>query len=145
MKPNGRKYALRVVLFAVCAVALFSGLAGAETVRGTFKLSVPAHWGTMVLAPGNYEFFVDTGSINRLVTVRSQETVWSGMILATSIDNAIGSSGSEMKLAWFDDAMYVKALYLNDAGIALEFTLPKPSVMKLAKSPPIARSASGSN
>ena len=143
MKPNGKKFAVRVVLSAVCAVALFSGLAGAETVRGTFKLSMPAHWGTMVLSPGEYEFVVDTGNVTRLVTVRSIESGRSGMVLAATIDasTSTDSSGSEMKLAKSDEVMYVKALYLNDEGVALEFTVPKPSMTKLAKSSPAAMAA----
>lgn len=143
MKPNGKKFAVRVVLFAVCAVGLFSGLAGAETVHGVFKLSAPAHWGAMVLPPGQYEFVVDTGSINRLVTVRSQETGRSGMILAVAVDKATESSGSEIKLTESDEAMYVKTLCLNDVGVALEFMVPKPSMTKVAKSSPA--SASGTN
>ena len=63
MKPNGKMFAVRVVLFVVCAVGLFSTVAEAGTVRGTFYLPVAAHWGTMVLSPGEYEFVVDTGSV----------------------------------------------------------------------------------
>jgi hypothetical protein len=143
MKPNGKKFVVRVLLFAVCALGVSSGLAGAETLRGTFKLTAPAYWGAMVLPAGQYEFVVDTGSIHRLVTVRSQETGWSGMILAVAMDKATDSSGSEIKLAKSDERMYVKRLCLKDAGVALEFTVPKPSRTKVAKSLPT--SAAGSN
>ena len=146
MKPNGKMFAVRVVLFVVCAVGLFSTVAEAGTVRGTFKLPVAAHWGTMALSPGEYEFVVDTGSVTRVVTVRSKDTGWSGMVHATAMDCTYSTAGSEMKLATYDKARYVKALYLYDAGVALEFAVPKPRMTKLAKSTlPVMSSASGTN
>ena len=145
MKPNGKMFAVRVVLFSVCAVGLFSGLAGAETVRGTFKLPVAAHWGKMELQPGEYEFVVDTASATRVVTVTSKATGWSGMILASAVDESRIPSGSEMTLAKSEDATYVKTLYLNDAGVALDFSPPK-TMTKLAKAEsPTMASASGTH
>jgi hypothetical protein len=146
MKPNGKMFAVRVVLFAVCAAGLFSGLAGAETVRGTFKLPTEAHWGRMVLAPGEYEFVVDTGSSTRILTVRSKDTGWTGMTLAAATYDVSGSSGASMTLARSGEGMYVQTLYLNDAGVALTFTAPKPAMTKLAKSTsPAMSAASGTN
>jgi len=155
MKPNGKMFAVRVVLFVVCAVGLFSTVAEAGTVRGTFYLPVAAHWGTMVLSAGEYEFVVDTGSATRVVTVRSKDTGWSGMVHATAMDCTystagsemkLSTAGSEMKLATYDKTRYVKALYLYDAGVALEFAVPKPRMTKLAKSTsPVMSSASGTN
>ena len=146
MKPNGKMFTVRVVLVVVCAVGLFSAFAGAETVRGTFKLPVQTHWGKMVLAPGEYEFVVDTGSATRMITVHSKNTGWTGMLLATALSDAAASSGSMMKLAKFEDGIYVKTLYLNDAGVSLEFTVPKARMTKFAKSTsPTMSSASGTN
>ncbi len=145
MKPNGKMFVVRVVLFVVCAVGLFSGLAGAETVRGTFKLPVAAHWGKMLLAPGEYEFVVDTASATRVVTITSKDTDWSGMVLASAVDDARTSSGSVMTLAKSQDTTYVKTVYLKDAGVALEFSMPK-GMAKLAKAAsPTVASASGTN
>ena len=143
MKPNGKMIAVRMVLFAVCAVCLLSDLSKAETVRGTFRLPVAAHWGKMELQPGEYEFVVDTTSATRVVTVTSKQTGRSSMILASAIDDDRMSSGSELKMAESDGVTYVKTLYLNDAGVALEFSAPK-AMTKLAKagSPSVA-SASG--
>ena len=145
MKPNGKMFVVRVVLFVVCAVGLFSGLAGAETVRGTFKLPVAAHWGKMLLAPGEYEFVVDTASATRVVKITSKDTGWSGMVLASAVDDARTSSASLMTLAKSEDTTYVKTVYLNDAGVALEFSMPK-AMAKLAKAAsPTVASASGTN
>ena len=143
MKPNGKMFAVRMVLFAVCAVCLLSNLSKAETVRGTFQLPVAAHWGKMVLAPGEYEFVVDTTSATRIVTVTSQSTGWTGMILASAVDERRMSSESELTMAGSDGVTYVKTLYLKDAGVALEFSVPK-AMTKLAKAAsPTVASASG--
>ena len=132
MKPNGKMFAVRMVFLAMCAVCLLSGLSNAETVRGTVKLPVTVHWGTMVLEPGDYEFVVDTAGATRVLTVTSKSTGRSGMILAAGVDDDRVSRVSEMTLANSDAARYVKKLYLNDAGVALEFSAPKV-IPKLAQ------------
>jgi hypothetical protein len=80
----------------------------------------------VVLEPGEYEFVVDTTSATRIVTVTSKSTGWSGMILASAIgDTRMSGASSSLTLANSDGAKYVKTLYLNDAGAALEFSVPK--------------------
>jgi hypothetical protein len=146
MKPNGKTFVVRAVLFVVCAVGLFSSLAGAQTVHGTFKLPVEAHWGMMVLAPGEYEFVVDTGSFTRMITVRSKDSGWSGMVLSESASDASSATGASLMLAKSEDGMYVRTLYLNDAGVALNFGAPKTRMTKLGKSAtPTMASASGTH
>ncbi len=144
MKPNGKMFVVRAVLFAVCAVFLLSNLSNAATMRGTFKLPAPAHWGKMVLAPGNYEFVVDTESATRMITIRSKDTGWSGMVMATGLSDAPAASGSTLTLAKYEDGEYVQTLYLKDAGVALNFQMPKSTMSKFAKSNSPS-SASGSN
>ena len=144
MKPNGKMFAVRAVLFAVCAVGLLSAFAGAETVRGTFKLPVEAHWGKMVLAPGEYEFVVDTESSTRMVTVRLKDSGWSGMALSEGLSDTSSAEGASLVLAKSEEGMYVRTLYLNDMGVALNFAVPKMRMTKLAKSTTVA-SASGTH
>lgn len=134
MKPNGKTFAVRAVLFAVCAVGLLSSVAGAETVRGTFKLPVEARWGRMVLGPGEYEFVVDTESLTRMITVRSKDSGWSGMVLSEGLSEVSSARGASLTLAKSEEGMYVQTLYLNDAGVALNFAVPKSRMTKLAKS-----------
>lgn len=145
MKPNGKTFVVRMMLFTMCAVCLLSDLSKAETVRGTFQLPVAARWGKMELQPGEYEFVVDTTSPTRIVTVISKSTGWSGMILASAVDEGRMSSESKLKMAGSDGVTYVKTLYLKDAGVALEFPVPKP-ITKLAKAGSrTVASASGTN
>jgi len=134
MKPNGKTFVVRAVLFVVCAVGLLSSFAGAETVHGTFKLPVEARWGTMVLLPGEYDFVVDTGSFTRVITVRSKDSGWSGMVMSECLSDASSATGASLTLAKSEEGMYVQTLYLNDAGVALKFAVPKSRMTKLAKS-----------
>jgi hypothetical protein len=146
MKPNGKTFVVRVMLFAVCTVFLLSDISNAESVHGTFKLPVEAHWGKMVLAPGDYEFSVDTSAASRVLVVRSKDTGWRGMILAGSIGDVDARSGSALKLVKGEDGMYVQTLYLNDARVALGFAMPKPVMTKIAKAAsPAMASASGTH
>ncbi len=145
MKPNGKMFAVRMILFAVCAVCLLSDLSNAEIVRGTFKLPVTAQWGGMVLTPGEYDFVVDTTSSDRMITVRSEQTGKAGMILANAVSQGGASSGSALKLATSESGTYVQMLYLNDAGIALQFNMPKPMVKLAKSSSPGVTSASGTH
>lgn len=134
MKPNGTYFVVRRVLFLLCAVGLLAGFGSAETMRGRFKLPVEAHWGMMVLAPGEYEFTTDTGT--RIVTVRSGDTGWSGMILSVSASDMHGQSGSGIALAPSENGVYVQALYLGDLGVSLNFEMPKSGKLtRLVKSP----------
>ena len=145
MKPNGKMFVVRALLFAVCAVFLLSNLSNAATMRGTFKLPAEAHWGKMVLAPGDYEFVVDTDSASRMITIRSKATGWSGMVMATGFSDAPAASGSTLTLAKYEDGEYVQTLYLTEAGVALNFQMPKSGMSKFAKSTPPASTSSGSN
>ena len=146
MNPNGKMFVVRAALFAVCAVFLLSNFSNAASMRGTFKLPAPAHWGKMVLAPGDYEFTVDTDSASRMVTIRSKDTGWSGMVMAVGVSDADAASQSTLRLAKYEEGEYVQTLYLNEAGVALNFTTPKATMSKFAKStPPASTSASGSN
>jgi len=144
MKPNGKMLVVRAVLFAVCAVGLLSSLAGAETVHGTFKLPVEARWGKMVLAPGEYEFAVDMESLSRMVTIRSRDSGWSGMVMSESLSDIGSAAGESLMLAKSEQGMYVQKLSLNEVGIAMNFAVPKTRVSKLAKSTlPATGSAAG--
>jgi hypothetical protein len=134
MKPNGKMFVVRAVSFAAFAVGLLSAFAGAETVRGTFKLPVEAHWGRMVLVPGEYEFVVDTESSTRMIVVRSKDSGWSGMVMSKGLSDASSATGASLTLAKSEQGMYVQTLYLNDAGVALDFAVPKSKMAKLAKS-----------
>ena len=123
MKPNGTYLVARKMVLLLGAVGLLAGLGSAETMRGRFKLPVEAHWGMMLLSPGEYEFTTETGS--RMVTVRSNDARWSGMILSISASDLHRRSGSGIALAPSENGVYIESLYLGDLGVSLNFDSPK--------------------
>ena len=140
MKPNGKYFVVRAVFLAMCAVGLLSASGNAETLHGTFKLAAEAHWGKMLLAPGEYEFTVNEGIQGKIVTVRSKESGWSGMIMSSSAGELPYSQTrgqSSLLLTQSEDSVYVSALCLADSGVMLNYGMPKPGkMMRLAKTQP---------
>jgi hypothetical protein len=135
MKPNGKKLVVRATFFVMCAVAVFSTFGNAQTVHGSFKLPVQARWGTMSLAPGDYEFSVNTRSGGSIVMVRSLDSKWSGMAMSASFSASGAKPGSGLTLSNSEGMTYVKALYIGDIGEELNFATPRISpASKLAKS-----------
>jgi hypothetical protein len=126
MKPNGKKFATRCVFFVMCVVVSLVAVGNAETAHGTFKLSSETHWGRILLAPGEYEFTVDTTSNGKIVIVRSKDSGWSGMIMSESV-SALGAPSSNLELGTFEGGTYVRELCLSDLGVTLDFAAPRSS------------------
>jgi hypothetical protein len=147
MKPNGKHFVVRIATLALCAVGLLSAVGQAETTHGKFKLPVETHWGKMLLAPGEYEFDVRNESAGRIVTVRSRESGWSGMIMSPSSSDMPSDEGTKLLLESSEQGRYVSALCLGDSGVMLSYAPPKPGkVTRLVKSqsaPTTMASASG--
>jgi hypothetical protein len=146
MKPNGKFFVVRALVFALCAVALGSGVGNAEPVSGKFKLPEETRWGMIVLAPGEYVFSFDSDASSRIVRVQSTDSRWSGMVMATALSDAMTKHGSGLELAKSEAGPYVRRLYMGDLGLALDFSVPKPGrEARLTKSEPAQTAASGSN
>ncbi|HEX3740477.1 MAG TPA: hypothetical protein VHV29_12300 [Terriglobales bacterium] len=126
MKPNGRRFAVRVAILALFTLNLLSTLATAETMRGNFKLKAETHWGKLLLAPGTYNFTMDNDTSGTLVTIRSTASQWSGMAIAQSISDTGYGQGMKLVLENSSDGVYVKALCLGENGITLNYAIPKP-------------------
>ena len=134
----------------MCAVSLLSILGSAETLRGNFTLTAETHWGKLLLAPGAYEFTINSDTYGKMVTVRSKESGWSGMIMSSSAGELPYSQTrgqSSLLLTKSEDGVYVSALCLADSGVMLNYGMPKAGkMMRLAKTQPTAStmaSASG--
>ena len=125
MKPNGKVFAVRVVLLTLCVMGLFSIAGQAQTTRGSFKLPVEAHWGKMVLAPGDYDFTISDGLEGRIATVRSRETGLSGMIMSADTSELGSDKETKLLLSKSEMGVYVRALCLGDSGIMLNYGIPK--------------------
>ena len=147
MKPNGKYFVVRAVFFVVCTVSLLSALGSAETVHGKFKLPTEIRWGKLLLAPGEYEFTTSASTAGTIVTVRSEDSGWSGMIMSESTSDLANVDGSSLLLGKSEDGAYVRSLALGDIGVTLNFGAPKAGkVTRLVKPQPTeVASASGSH
>ena len=142
MKTNGKS--VRVVVFALCAVMAFSIAGHGQSTRGTFKLPVETHWGKLVLVPGQYEFKATDALAGRIITIRSIDTGWSGMILASDASPTVGSSETKLLLTKSAAGTYVRSLYLGDAGVMLNYQPPKAGKTAWVSTRPASTVASAS-
>jgi hypothetical protein len=124
MKPNGKYFALRTVFLTLFVLSLLSTLGSAETLRGNFKLTSETHWGELLLAPGAYEFTINSDVFGTIVTVRSKDSGWGGMAMAEGTSNA-PDQGTKLLLTKSEGGVYVRALCLGDSGITLTYAMPK--------------------
>jgi hypothetical protein len=146
MKPNGKYFAIRAVFLTMCAVSLLSILGSAETLRGNFTLTAETHWGKLLLAPGAYEFTINSDTYGKMVTVRSKESGWSGMAMAEGSSDAKSEEGMKLLLTRSEGGVYVRALCLGDSGMTLNYSTPKSGrVTRLTREQPSATIASVSN
>jgi len=125
MKPNGKYFVMRAVLFVLCTVSLLSMMGSAETVHGKFKLPTETRWGQLLLAPGEYEFTISDDSAAMIVTVRSKDSGCSGMIMAEGISDPLSVESASLMLAQSGDGPYVRSLALGEFGMTLNFRAPK--------------------
>lgn len=145
MTLNGKQFSVRSFVVVLLAVGLLSSFGNAETVHGTFKLPVQARWGSMLLKPGDYEFKADNGAGGSIVTVRSMNSQQSGMVMSIASSN-MRTVGSGLKLGESEGMRYIKALYVGDLDLELNFAIPKSRIAKVAKSSQTTvASASGSH
>src|SRR5438045_1431436 len=144
MKPNGKIFAVRVVLLTLCVMGLFSIAGQAQATRGSFKLPVEAHWGKMVLAPGEYEFTISDGLSGKMLTVRSKATGWSGMVMSTDASDLGSDKQTKLLLTKSESGVYVRALCLGNSGVMLNYGIPKLGKMTRLAPPQSATMASAS-
>lgn len=144
MKPNGKYFVVRAVVFVLCMAGLFSAMANAETAHGKFKLPTETHWGNLLLAPGEYEFTLRTEAASKMVTVRSENSAWSGMIMPQGTSDPISPEGASLQLGRSDEGAYVQSLVLGELGITLNFGAPKASKVTRLMQPPAKEVASAS-
>jgi len=125
MKPNGKYFVVRGLLLALCAVALLSIPGSAATLYGSFKLPVEAHWGKVLLTPGKYEFTLNCSPAGSVLTLRSMDSRWTGMIMSASTSDLKTGAGTKLVLEKSEEGVYVRALCLEDSGLMLNYSMPK--------------------
>jgi hypothetical protein len=144
MKPNGKYFVVRAVLFVLCALSLLSAMGSAETAHGKFKLPTETRWGKVLLAPGEYEFTISNDAAGTIVTVSSKDSGWSGMIMSESVSGPDPAKGSRLLLCRSAEGVYVRSLALGDLGMTLNFGAPKAGKVTRLVQPQSAEVASAS-
>ena len=144
MKPNGKYFAVvRAVVLVLCMAGMFSAMANAETAHGKFKLQTETRWGNLLLEPGEYEFTIsDTASV-ALVTVRSEDSRQSGIIMPEGLSDP-ASTRSSLVLVPSGNGAYVRTLALGEVGLALDFGEPKAGKVTRLGGPKSTEMASAS-
>lgn len=142
MKSNGTYLAV----LCACVLALFCAVGQAETTHGKFKLPVEARWGKVLLEPGQYSFTLTEDASGRIVTIRSEETGLSAMVLSSSAAEWRPSNENKLLLEKSEVGVYVKALCLGEPGMMLMYATPKPAKLaRLMPAPSTMASASGAH
>ena len=116
----------RSKVFALVLVAIFAlpMLAHAEGYKGKFTLTAETHWGSAVLAPGNYDFSLDLASAPTKVVVRSANgNVVAILISMWASENSTVKNNSLQTETRGSDT-FISAVYLTDVGTEVHFAVP---------------------
>jgi len=134
MKSTRSLKSVRILLLAVLAAGLSASLASAQEYQGKFTLPFEARWGSAVLPAGDYTFRVNASEDPCMVSV-SQERQIVALIL-TSAATRGEVAGSSALIAVRNAGNYrIRALQLAEAGVVLEYSLPKAERQLLAQQP----------
>jgi hypothetical protein len=144
MKPNGKYFVVRAVVFVLCMAGMFSAMANAETAHGKFKLATETRWGKLLLEPGEYEFTISNTAASPVVMVRSEDSGWSAMILPKETSSPVLAPGSSLLLGDSSAGAYVRTLALGEVGLTLDFGEPKAGKVTRLGEPKPAEMASAS-
>jgi hypothetical protein len=125
----------RSKVFTLVLVAIFAlpMLAHAEGYKGKFTLTAETHWGSAVLAPGDYDFMLDSASAPTRVVVRSANGDVVAILVSmwTSETSAVKTNSLQLEARGSDT--FVSAVYLTDMGTEVHFAVPTIKTGTIAK------------
>jgi hypothetical protein len=134
-----------LVLTALAVVLLPRAASAQEAVIGKFTLPVEAHWGKVVLQPGEYRFSADNDNPSTMLRVYDvAHPSVSYFVMTRGWDQmAPDSQKSLLILGNEEGAAYVKELRLGSAGVSLYYGAPKLKKQILARRSPPAKIPAG--
>jgi len=109
---------LLAALLAVSSATLFTPAAHAQQVEGHFTLPFAVHWGTAILAPGNYTFRGASSAEPFILTVHGNGTT--AMIMAQGHSRLAGSRSS-LLITRLGTQAVVSALQLAPYGATFSY------------------------
>jgi len=138
MKTTRSLNLVKVLALAALAAGLSASRANAQGYSGKFTLPFEARWGEADLPPGDYTFTVDPEKPS-LMALICQGNHNAALVMAQGrIEGKV--SGSSALIAVLSGGKYrIRALRLADAGLVLEYTLPKAERQIYAQAPQLIR------
>jgi len=127
------------VIAAVAFTSLLSTAARAEDAAGKFVLTHPAHWGAVVLAPGEYTYKLEHQP-SELLLIRAANGAPGFIVLCTSVSSTTPGTPDSLKLQKMGEEWFVSSLSLSELQQELHFSPPvtrtevarNPSANKIA-------------
>jgi hypothetical protein len=115
-------------------------MAHADGVKGKFTLTSEAHWGRAVLAPGSYDFTLDSTSVPSRVMVHSADGKVAAILIPMCGTEGYPVKSTSLELETRGGDLYVSGLYLADSDMELHFAIPavKQSTMATTTAKPAA-------
>ncbi len=139
MKPT-RKSMLFVssLLLTLAVLSSMPTLAHAADAQGKLTLPMQASWNGVMLPAGTYEYSVQYNGSATLVTLRSEETLESTLLMASTISDEVPITMPSLVLTREGSSAFVTAFNLGDTTLTFVAKMPKAGA-ELAR----ARLASG--
>jgi hypothetical protein len=125
-KDSEQEIIMRFSLAHIFSVTALAALTGTASMQGaTFHLSTPAHWGEVVLAPGDYKLSLPAPSLGR-VAFRIEGAGQSVFAFPVSTNDAQSNSASSyLKLSEIDGAYFIREFSSGATGKTFTFAMPK--------------------
>ncbi|SRR6266498_4425292 len=115
----------RAKIFVLALVVMLPVFAHAENFKGKFTLVSETHWGTAVLAPGDYVLVMDSVSAPTKLIVRSADGKASAMVLSMWSAEGYRMKTNRLALETRGNKLFVSAAYLGDLETELHFAVPQ--------------------
>ncbi len=113
---------LPLLAAALVATFLFAGPASAQNAyAGKFTLPQEVRWGQAVLPPAEYEFRLNRGGMNIVITVHSRDQKISAFVMPTGVSDRNAKAPSALIIETRGNETTVRSLRLAEPGLVLDF------------------------
>lgn len=132
MKFNKHSRRAAAIIAAVAFSSFLSTSARAEDAAGKFVLTHPAHWGAVVLAPGEYTYKLEHQS-SELLLIRAANGAPGFMVLCTSVSSTTPGTPDSLKLLKMGEDWFVSSLSVSELQEELHFSPPPTTRTEVAR------------
>jgi len=133
---------VKVLVLVLGGMFVLPTIAHAGEFTGRFTLTSEARWGIAVLAPGDYDFTLDSTRAPSRVVVREADGKVVAILLSMWNSGTSRTKGNSLELQTQGGTRFVSAVYLEDPQTELHFMTPKIVVTREAKTPTATMTAS---